>query len=242
MITRLAATVVTTAVVAAGLLTGCANTTADQSITVAVPSSLQAVMATIASQFEREHPGTHVEIATSTARAADVIATDDEASMDRLGKLVISPRRFASNSLIIVTPPGNPKHLNGFDALSDVDLRVAACSERLPCGSSVVATERLTGHQLSAPIHVDSGSTAVSYVAAGRADAALAYRTQARSGDGVSIGTVDDPVFEKTINRYPIGVTRGSRNDGLASEFVAAVIGPLGGRALATAGFGPPSG
>ncbi|MGB3603376.1 molybdate ABC transporter substrate-binding protein [Gordonia sp. (in: high G+C Gram-positive bacteria)] len=236
------AALVTAALIAAGTLTACSTSSADRSITVAASSSLQAVMATIATQFEQEHPGTTVRIAESNARNVDVIATDTESAMDRLGKQVISPRRFASNSLIIIAPLGNPKHITGFASLGNPDLRVATCSERLPCGASVVRTEHVTGTQLGTPLHVDSGATAVAYVAAGRADAALAYRTQARSGNGVSFMTVDDPVFDQAINRYPIAVVRGSKNDSTAADFIATVLGPEGGRALATAGFGPPSG
>lgn len=225
-----------------GVTTACSPGTEDSSITVSAPSSLQAVMAAIATEFEEQHPGARVTVAGPSAASADVIATDDEASMDRLGRRVIGPRRFASNSLVIVVPAGNPGHVTGFADLARSDLRVAVCSGRLPCGAAVVDVERIESAALTDPIHVDSGEAAVAYVASGRADAALAYQTQARPGLGVSVSTVDDPVFAKAINRYPIAVVRSSDDKPLAEDFVKAVIGPTGGEVLSREGFGPPSG
>ncbi|EGD54849.1 substrate-binding domain-containing protein [Gordonia neofelifaecis] len=241
-LSRRSAVAALTAFLAASALSGCSDASADRSITVSAPQSLQAVLATIATTFEQQHPGARVTIARSGTTPADVVATDDEAAMDRLGERVIDPRRFASNSLIIVTPLGNPGQLRGFADLARPGLRVATCAVRLPCGSAVARLEKITGVGLSDPIHVDSGEAAVSAVASGRADAALAYQTQTRRGLGVTVDVVDDPVFAKVINRYPIAVSRTSDDNATAEDFVKTVIGPIGGAALATAGFGPPSG
>ncbi|WP_026918194.1 substrate-binding domain-containing protein [Gordonia shandongensis] len=239
-----AAALLATVAVASWTVTACAASD-DRELTVAVPTSLRAVMSSIATSFEHDHPGVDVTVRTAEGAdpAADVIATADEAAMDRLGDRVVTPRRVASNSLVIVLPSASTatSGITGFTDLARSGLRVAVCAEHLPCGSAVTAVERRTQASVTDPVRVRSSADAVAQVLAGRVDAALAYRTDAPGADSPT-RIVADPVFSTAINRYPIGVARDSPRGSLAAEFIAAVIGPVGGRAFVEAGFGPPSG
>ena len=45
-----------------------------------------------------------------------------------------TPVPFAANRLVVVTPPGNPKHLTSFADLAAPGVRVAVCGDQGPCG------------------------------------------------------------------------------------------------------------
>jgi hypothetical protein len=75
------------------------------------------------------------------AAAADLLAGD--------------PVKFASNTLIIVTAPGNPENIVSFRDLNQPGLSVVVCAPQVPCGSAAEKIEHATGIQLN-PVSEES--------------------------------------------------------------------------------------
>ena len=59
------------------------------------------------------------------------------------------PTNFASNTLVIVTAPGNPKKIESFADLAKPGLNVVICQQPVPCGSATQRIEDSTGVHLN---------------------------------------------------------------------------------------------
>ena len=68
---------------------------------------------------------------------ADVVATADTASMQRLidANLVETPTSFARNRLEILVAPGNPRGIRGLSDLSRTDLKLVLEDASVPAGA-----------------------------------------------------------------------------------------------------------
>src|SRR5579884_1395237 len=134
------------------------------SIVVFAAASLKAAFTQMAQQFKTDNPGTAVdfefagssELATQLAQGAtaDVFASADTAQMDtvtKAGLLEGNPANFASNTLVIVTAPGNPKHIGSFADLTKPGVNVVICQQAVPCGSATRRIEEGTGIRLGPP-------------------------------------------------------------------------------------------
>ena len=65
---------------------------------------------------------------------ADVFASADEANMDKLEDAAVDPTLFASNTLVIAVPTGNPGGVKTLDDLADVT--TVLCAPEVPCGAA----------------------------------------------------------------------------------------------------------
>ncbi|GAB3605620.1 molybdate ABC transporter substrate-binding protein [Conyzicola nivalis] len=242
-------------------LAGCAAQpaeapTADGSlsgtITVFAAASLTGTFTELASAFEAEHPGTEVELAfagssdlaTQIAEGApaDVFASADTRNMAKVTDAALNagdPVDFATNSLEIAVPPGNPAGIAGFADLAGPDVKVVVCAPAVPCGAATVAVATAAGVEL-APVSEESSVTDVlGKVTSGEADAGLVYVTDVlAAGDAVE-GIGFDEAGE-AVNTYPIVTLGDSVEPDLARAFVDFVTGAAGRTVLAAAGFGAP--
>jgi molybdate transport system substrate-binding protein len=206
----------------------------------------------MAGKFEAANPGTNVTLSfagssdlvtqITQGAPADVFASADTRNMDKLkgGGLVDGePRNFATNTLTIVVPPGNPAGITGFGDLARSGVKVVACASQVPCGTATKAIEQETGTTLT-PVSEESSVTDVlGKVTSGEADAGLVYVTDARSA-GAKVKEIPFPEAAKAINTYPVAAVKGARNKPVADAFVEFVLGAEGQAALAAAGFGKP--
>jgi molybdate transport system substrate-binding protein len=161
----------------------------------------------------------------------------DKAASD--GLLDAAPVRFATNTLQIATPPGNPARVTSFADLAKPSLKVVVCAPQVPCGSATGTVEKAAGITLN-PVSEESSVTDVlGKVTSGQADAGLVYVTDVRAA-GDKVTGVTFPESSQAVNVYPIGVLQTSANAPLARSFVALVTGSQGQQVLADAGFGPP--
>ncbi|MDT5022075.1 MAG: molybdate transport system substrate-binding protein, partial [Mycobacterium sp.] len=116
----------------------------------------------LAGKFQIENPGvtvdfnfaTSAELANKLAQGAkaDVFASADSAQMDTVVKADLGSRdpvNFASNTLVIITAPGDPKQVRSFADLAKPDVRVAVCQASAPCGAGVQHIEDDTGVHLN---------------------------------------------------------------------------------------------
>lgn len=221
----------------------------ETTLRVGAAASLAEPFEELAEIYEAENRGTTVELqfAGSSTLAAqirggadfDVFASANEANMDKVTDSIAGESTpFATNTLTIVTEPGNPQGISGLADLEDDSLAVVVCAEQVPCGA---ATKELTEQQgvTLTPASEESQVTDVlAKVTSGEADAGLVYATDATTaGDDVTTVPVDGS--DEVVNTYPIAVLTGASSDE-AQAFVELVTGTQGQRVLGDHGFGAP--
>ncbi|MCR1981957.1 molybdate ABC transporter substrate-binding protein [Cellulosimicrobium cellulans] len=234
-----------------------ARTTAeDRTLTVLAAASLRDVFTDLAADFEDDHDGVTVALSFAgssdlgdqilAGAPADVFASADERSMARVVDAgdAADPVAFATNTLTIVTPPGNPAGVEAFADLARDDVKVVVCAPEVPCGSAtdtVAEAAGVTVHRVSEEASV---TDVLGKVTSGEADAGLVYVTDATlAGDDVDV--VDVPETDAALNVYPIALVAAAEEAGpeqvaLAQAWVDLVTGDAGQAALAAAGFGAP--
>jgi len=229
-----------------------ANSAVTGDVTVFAAASLKSTFTALGKQFETAHPGTHVRFSFAGSSdlaqqlqqgaPADVFASADVANMTKVSSANLldgTPTNFAENTLIIVTPPGNPKHITSFADLAAPGNLVVVCAAQVPCGSAAKKIETATHTDLH-PVSEESSVTDVlGKVTSGQADAGLVYVTDA-AGAGNAVTTVAFPESSGAVNTYPIAELSGSRNRTAAEQFIALVTGPTGRAVLGKAGFAAP--
>ncbi|GAC53593.1 molybdate ABC transporter substrate-binding protein [Gordonia amicalis] len=244
-----------TAFAAAGvvLLAGCSSDDGSDSGTVTLDvsaaASLKKAFTAIAAEFEKQHDGVTVRLSfdgSSTlanqiqqGAPADVFASADEKNMAKLGDLAVEPTIFATNTLVIVTAPGNPLRIRSFADLARPGVTAVVCQAAQPCGAATGTAERNTGITIDAASEEQSVSAVLTKVTTGQADAGVVYVTDARAA-GDQVATVTDPAFAEVVNAYPVAGVRGADDGGLGKQFVDLVLGEDGQRILRDAGFGAP--
>jgi molybdate transport system substrate-binding protein len=222
------------------------------SIVVFAAASLKPVFTQIGQQFKADNPGNGVdfefagssELATQLTQGAtaDVFASADTAQMDvvvKAGLLTGNPTNFASNTLVIVTTPGNPKKIGSFADLAKPGSNVVICQQPVPCGSATQRIENSTGVRLNPVSEELSVTDVLNKVTTGQADAALVYVTDAKNA-GDKVTTVNFPEAAGAVNVYPIGVLKKAPQPTLAQKFVTLVTSDTGQQILAQSGFAKP--
>lgn len=255
MIRRIAAAALGAAL-GLSVLAGCGSggdddNAASQTLTVFAAASLTDAFTEIAEQFESENPGVEVRLSFDGSSGlvdqiaggapADVFASADEENMDRAvaeGVVTREPTLLATNVLTLITPPGNPAGITGFDSSLD-GTRLVVCAEGVPCGNATAALARAKGLTLQ-PVSEESKVTDVrGKVESGEADAGIVYATDAAAaGDKVRQIGIDGAA--DVPNVYPIAVLEEASDPELARKFLGTVTGATGQAVLAGYGFGAP--
>jgi len=236
----------------AGCSSGSQPGQATGKIVVFAAASLKSAFTKIGEQFKADNPGSSVdfefagssELATQLTQGAtaDVFASADTAQMDMVAKaglLAGDPTKFASNTLVIVTAPGNPKKIVSFADLTKPGLNVVVCQKPVPCGSATQRIEDSTGVRVNPVSEELSVTDVLNKVTTGQADAALVYVTDALSA-GNKVTTVNFPEAVRAVNIYPISVLKKAPQPALAQKFVAMVTSDTGQKILAQSGFAEP--
>ena len=223
------------------------------SITVYAAASLKQTFTDLAQQFEEENPGVTVELTfagssdlvtqITEGAPADVFASADEKNMAKLTDAGLvatdAPIDFATNTLEIAVPPGNPAGVKSFADLARPDVKVVICAAQVPCGAATAAIEGATGVTI-APVSEESSVTDVlGKVTSGEADAGLVYVTDVAAAGGKVAG-ITFPESSEAVNTYPIAPVSGSKDPAVAQAFVDFVTGSAGRIVLSAAGFGAP--
>ncbi|KQM81138.1 molybdate ABC transporter substrate-binding protein [Agromyces sp. Leaf222] len=231
-------------------------------VTVLAAASLTEAFDDLATQFEQANPSVEITVSYGGSGAlatqiiegapADVFASAAEPPMQQVvdAGLATDPQVFATNTLELVVPAGNPAGVTGLDDLANADLRIALCDESVPCGAAsakLLANEGIT----AAPDTLESDVKAVlTKVSLGEVDAALVYRTDVQSA-GDDVEGIEVPAADDVVNRYPIAAITGdgSADDSgdasgaqavAAAAFVAFITGDAGRATLDEYGFGTP--
>ncbi|WP_105565616.1 molybdate ABC transporter substrate-binding protein [Microbacterium halophytorum] len=214
--------------------------------TVYAAASLSAAFGDLAADFEERNPGTTISLVADGSSTlvtqltegapADVLATADERSMQDAidAGLVAEPSLFATNTLVIAVPAGNPA---GIDELADLaSATTVVCAPEVPCGAASATLLESQGVEVEAASLEQNVTSVLAKVAAGEADAGLVYATDVIGDDDVE-SIVPDGAAD-VVNRYPIAAVDGASDAGEA--FAEFVLGDDGAAVLAEFGFGAP--
>jgi molybdate transport system substrate-binding protein len=221
-------------------------------LTVFAAASLKQTFTDLGAAFEKDHPGTTVTFnfagssdlvaQLNQGAPADVFASADTKNMTKAtdaGVLAGAPVNFATNTLTIVTPPGNPTGIASFADLARPGTQVVVCAPQVPCGAATERIEKATGVTLS-PVSEESAVTDVlGKITSGQADAGLVYVTDA-TGAGDKVTAIGFPESADAVNTYPIAVLKDAADAAAAQRFVDLVTSPAGRHVLAAAGFAAP--
>lgn len=260
--------VATAALIAAALaLGGCAASDTDPSatrtpsepaveelsgeLTIYAAASLKAAFDELATQFEAQHPELDVvpivydgssTLATQIIEGApvDVFASADEANMQKVVDegLAEDPELFATNTLVIAMPSGNPGNVEDLSDLADDSVTVVLCAVEVPCGSASQKLLDNAGLTVTPASYEQNVTAVLTKVAAGEADAGLVYATDVRGRDDVE--SIVPEGAEDVVNRYPIVALTDAPNSAAAQAFAEFVLSAEGQEVLAALGFGAP--
>ncbi|TAL45362.1 MAG: molybdate ABC transporter substrate-binding protein [Salinibacterium sp.] len=234
------------------LLTGCAPTHRT-TLTIFAASSLTESFTELADDFEKTHPDVDVVLnfGGSSGLAeqivegapADVFAA---ASPDPMQTVAHSAEQgladrashadvFATNTLEIAVPPGNPGGVHGLSDFARPGLVIAQCAAEVPCGAAAKTVQSAAGVRASVDSYEQDVKSVLTKVELGEVDAGIVYRTDVlAAGDrvqGIAIANAD-----AAVARYPIVAVSDTQ---AARDFVALVLSDAGQRVLHNHGFAP---
>lgn len=220
-------------------------------LTIYAAASLRAVFDEMAIAFVEENPDVTVQpivydgsstLATQIIEGAqpDIFASADAANMTKVTdeSLATESNLFATNTLVIVVPAGNPGGVENLADLADGSVTVVLCAPEVPCGTASQTLLSNAGVTVT-PASLEQNVTAVlTKVQSDEADAGLVYVTDVR--DQPDIESIEPEGADEVVNRYPIAALTDAPNPAVAEAFIAYVLGDAGQALLAEFGFGAP--
>ena len=102
--------------------------------------------------------------------------------------LVDKPVEFATNTLVLIVPKGNPAHITSVNDITKPGVKLVICNATVPCGDYARTAFKNLGITTAAMKNVVSQTTDVTQtvadVATGQADAGFVYITDAKAANG----------------------------------------------------------
>ena len=187
--------------------------------------------------------GSSATLATQITQGApgDVFAAASPATMKTVTDAggAAAPVDFASNTLQIAVPAGNPGQITGLRDFADESRTIALCAPQVPCGAAAVKVFAAAGITPKPDTLEAEVKAALAKVAADEVDAALVYRTDVIS-EPTKVQGIDFPEAAQAVNEYPIATLTESTNPDAAQSFVDYVLSSEGQAVLEKAGFAKP--
>jgi molybdate transport system substrate-binding protein len=252
--------------VAALIATACSSSSSTSSpaasvepveLTVFAGSSLTDAFEEIGDAFSAENTGVTVAFSfgSSTDLAAqiasegiaDVFASASGTAMDAAAEDpgVTDEVDFATNSLVVVTPPDNPSGIGSIEDLGGEGVQLVLGAEGVPVGDYARQALDNAGVLDAAEANVvsneEDNASVVAKIVAGEADAAIVYESDISAAADNDLTSFVIPDDVNVIATYPIAAVTGSANTTTAQAFIAYVMGP-GQATLTEFGFGPAPG
>ena len=222
-------------------------------LTISAATSLTDAFTELAKQFRKANKGVKVRLnfgSSSTLIAqvqsgapSDIMASADLANLEKLlasGNVVVTPKVFARNTMMIAVKPGNPKSVRSVADLTSLPF-IALCGKTVPCGvyaSSVLTRAGVVLAESKVTRGIDVNAT-LSAVANGDADAAIVYKTDVLAAKKTVVG-IDIPSAQNVKAMYGIAPIRGSKNTANAKAFINFVLSEQGWQILNSFGFQHP--
>jgi len=225
-------------------------------------ASLQGALQQAATAYEAATPGVRITVATDSSAAlatrveqgapGDVFLSADTRNPERLvagGFVAGEPVVFASNSLAVVVPAGNPAKLTSPADLARPGVLVIAAGEGVPLtgyASELVANLALepgypadfaAAYAANVVTREATARAVVAKLELGEGDAGIVYLTDARASSGVT--SLEVPEGANVTATYEGVALRESDHPEAAAAFLAWMAGPGGREILGPMGFGP---
>lgn len=241
-----------------GLALGLATVTVSaQTLIISAAASLTNAFKEINTQFEKDNPGTTVEMTTGASGSllqqiqqgapADLFASADQATMDRAqSQNLIDPATrtdFVTNSLVLIVPAQPASKVDGVAALKQPDVTRIAIgkTDTVPVGRYTKQVLEASGDwETLSPKFIPSDNVrqVLDYVARGEVDAGFVYRTDAAlMADKVKV--VATPQGHAPIT-YPIAVIAASKQPAVAAQYIQHLSSEPARAVLERYGFGKP--
>lgn len=258
---RIAAVLISLAL--AVVVAGCGSSTKTSSAAASSPTSSSAAAktsdptvlaaASLTKVFPQIDPGAHYTFGGSGALETDIeqgapadvfAAASPKQPAQLFAKgLVDKPREFATNTLVLIVPKGNPAHITSVSDITKPGVKLVICNATVPCGDYARTAFANLGITPAAMKNVVSQTTdvtqTVAEVALGQADAGFVYITDAKAADG-KVAVVHLPAAAKPQAADYIAVVKSGQHQSAANAFVAQVMSSAGQAKLRAAGFGAP--
>ena len=230
-----------------------------ESITVSGAASLTEAFTNIASKFEKENPGTNVNLNFGSSgnlrmqveggAPVDVFASADENQMNMLSNksLVVNSSRkdFAHNSLVLIVPKSSTLNITNITDLANPNVQKIGIGNpgTVPVGKySLLALNKvgLWSQLKNKAVLAEDVKQVLVYVERGDVDAGFVYITDAKTAQPGTIKIVTIVPVSTSID-YPIAVVSSSTHKEKAKKFIDFVTGKEGQDILNTYGFVPRS-
>ena len=232
-------------------LVGCGGGDGRDELNVLAASSLTEAFDRLEQTYESDHPGMDVVLSYDSSAnlaaqvlegaPADVLATADTQTMATVvdaGLVAAEPVPFATNTPVLVTPPGNPAGITSLADLTDAGVLFAACVPTAPCGDAARRLLDLAGVAVQPVTEEDNVKGVLTKVVEGEVDAGLVYASDAEAAGG-AVTVVAVPEAAQVVNVDPIVVLADSEQPQVAADWVDLVLSQRGRGVLTDLGFGP---
>ena len=224
-----------------------------QTLTVSAASSLKAALDTYAKQFSgatvRAQFAGSDELAAQIEQGVkpDVFASANTKLPDQLYAkgLVLKPRVFAGNELVLAVPASGGGKVHGLADLGRSGVKLAVGAKTVPVGSyTLQVLARLPAGQRKAVLgNVRSQEPdvkgVVGKITQGAVDAGFVYRSDVKAASG-QLKAIALPARLQPKVAYGVAVVKGSKHAAIAQRYIDGLVSGKGQQALRAAGFLPP--
>ena len=218
-------------------------------LNVYAAASLTETFGELEKTFEAANPGVDVrfnfagsqDLVAQLGEGADVdvLATANESTMKKAADAnqVDTQTVFVTNTLTLITTPGNPAGVTGLDSSLD-GVKLVVCAPEVPCGKLTKTLTEKLGVTLN-PVSEEQAVTDVrGKVSSGQADAGIVYKSDALA-EGDAVDTVDIQGADEAVNEYPIALVSTSTKKDYGQKWIDLVLSEEGQALLSEAGFTP---
>lgn len=157
--------------------------------------------------------------------------------------LVLRPRPFATNSLVMIVPRPNPAHITGLAQLDDQGVKLVIGDRGVPVGDyarTALGRLGLAGALANVVSLEPDVKGVVTKVALGEADAGFVYATDVRPVRR-KVRAFRLPATAQPDVEYQVAVVAGAPHPDAARAFVRRLLSPAGRATLVRYGFGVPA-
>ena len=240
------------------LLTGCTMQYGESppsephgTLVVFAAASLAETFDQIETKVERLYPrldvvmnyGGSSALATQIVEGApaDVFVSASTEAMEPIvgAGLTKHPVDLATNSLMIVVPPGNPGDVDGLSDLSRPELTIVLCAVEVPCGALAARVLDAAGVVPLVDSYEQDVKAALTKIELDEVDAALVYRTDVLAA-GDRVEGIEFPGAEDATTLYQVASPTSAANPTAASAFMMYLNSEWTRDLLKEAGFGAP--
>lgn len=240
------------------LLAGSACSPPGDELVVLAAASLSPALREVADEFTSTRPDARVSFSFAGSQTlavqlrsgarADVIATAGSEILVGLNddRLVMQPRRFASNEMVWILPADAPDTTPTalLQRLYDPELRLVIAAPEVPAGRYALESLELLNMLEAAEPRIVSRELDVrgvlSKVQIGGADLGIVYKTDVTSlGADAAIKSVEFPEGSRVRAVYLAAASRASQQPELSRRFVSFLATERAQAILRRYGFGP---